>query len=169
MKLKTSSSEDPASGLWFYQTCLRMLQCWKTWERKIVTMIAEAGLLFLEVNHLPVEEVVLEDSLLEPLETVEVVVDSPDLEEAEKVLVMEEVMVVVVVKEYNLKLLISIFFLSFFFWCFLTSNQKQPKKYIVYLCIKEYIRIRKKILKIVWGHNDNFFTDLHVSIFTNWR
>ena len=70
-------------------------------------MIAEAGLLFLEVSHLPVEEVVLEDSLLEPLETVEVVVDSPDLEEAEKVLVMEEVMVVVVVKEYNLKLLIS--------------------------------------------------------------
>ena len=78
-------------------------------------MIAEAGLLFLEVNHLPVEEVVLEDSLLEPLETVEVVVDSPDLEEAEKVLVMEEVMVVVVVKEYNLKLLISLLFFSFFF------------------------------------------------------
>ena len=143
MKLRISSSEDPASGLWFYQTCSRMLQCWKTWERKIVTMIAEAGLLFLEVNHLPVEEVVLEDSPLEPLETVKVEVDSPDLEEAEKVLVMEEVMVVVV-KEYNLKLLISIFFLSFFFWCFLTSNQKQPKKYIVYLCIKEYIRIRKK-------------------------
>ena len=68
-----------------------------------MTMIAEAGLLFLEVNHLHVEEVVLEDSRLEPLETVKVEVDSPDLEEAEKVLVMEEVMVVVV-KEYNLKL-----------------------------------------------------------------